>query len=153
MNITRQFFKFIYNILLHFLQWASSDRNRTSTTSILSYGVYSWLTNWLRVRNSVKTVKFRSWKFHLQKLKMGQRFGQYSFIILFGIFDFQYPNLVLYHHQLTDLLVSWRKFHLICQICVQKISYLKMGQTFENTTFRFVKLFAVGFLRSKSNFH
>ena len=63
--------------LLSFLLWASSNRNQTP------------------------------WKFHLQKLKMGQRFGQ---------------------------------------------SYLKMGQTFENTTFRFVNPFSVGFLRPKSNF-
>ena len=114
--------------LLSFLLWASSDRNQTS------------------------------WKFHLQfqKLKMGHRFGQYDFIILFGILtsrsEFQYINLVSSHHQLTDLLVSGQKFLLICQICVQKISYLKMGQTFKNTTFRFVKLSAVGFLRPKSNF-
>ena len=56
-----------------FLLWASSDRNQTSSTTIVSYGTYiSCLTNWLRARNSVKTVKLRSWKLHLQKLKMGQ---------------------------------------------------------------------------------
>ena len=47
--------------LLSFLLWASSDRNQTS------------------------------WKFHLQKLRMGQRFGQCDFIILFGILTSSTP--------------------------------------------------------------
>ena len=67
--------------------------------------------------------------------------------------DIDKVNLNLVSCQLTDSLVCGQKFHSICQICVQKISYLKMGQTFENTIFRFVKLSAVGFIRPKSTFH
>ena len=37
------------------------------------------------MKKSVKTVKFLSWKFYLQKLKKGHRLGQYDFAILFGI--------------------------------------------------------------------
>ena len=91
--------------------------------NLIIWGLYSWLTNWLRVRNSVKTVKFRSWKFHLQKLKMGQRFGQYDFIILFGILTSSTP---IWIHTITIKLTNWflgknfilsvkfvfRKFHM-----------------------------------------
>ena len=44
-------------------------------------------------------------------------------------------------------LVCGQKFQAICQMCVQKFSHLKMGQSFENTTFRFLNISAVSFLR------
>ena len=53
--------------------------------SIIDKDYFSWLTNWLWVGNSVKTVKFRPWKFQLQKLKKGQNMGKYGFPILFEI--------------------------------------------------------------------
>ena len=73
-------------VKLSAVMWASSDRNQTSSTPI-----YSWLTNWSQVKRSVKTIKFRSCKFYLQKLKMKQRLGHYDFVILFGILT-QYLN-------------------------------------------------------------
>ena len=66
----------------------------------------------------------------------------YDFAILFWILIPSTSIWFLNHVQLTDLLVYGQKVHPICQIFVQKISYLKMGQDLENKTFRFVKLSA-----------
>ena len=55
-----RFLKIHLFVLLSFLLWASSDRYQTSSTSIVSYAFYSLLNNWLWVKKSVKTVKFRS---------------------------------------------------------------------------------------------
>ena len=62
-------------VLLSFLLWASSDPNQSPSTLIVSFAIYSWLTKRLQVRNSVKTVKFRAWKFQLPKLEMGLSMG------------------------------------------------------------------------------
>ena len=63
-----------------------SDRKVTAAPDIFFSIIQLTDFNWFRVRNSVKTVKFRSWKFSLQKLKMGQRMGQYDLTIYVGIF-------------------------------------------------------------------
>ena len=38
--------KILIFVFLSFLLWASSDRNQTSSTAIISYAIYSWLSNW-----------------------------------------------------------------------------------------------------------
>ena len=132
-------------VLLSFLLWASSNRNQTFSTlivSILPSIFYSWLTNLFWVRNSVKTVQFRPWKFQVQKLKMGQSMiFQFVFEIL--TFSTSISQFGFMPSSINWLIGLWAKYHPICQMCVQK-----MGQSFENTTFRFVKLSAVSFLRS-----
>ena len=52
------------------------------------------------------------------KTENGTEIGTIWFCNFIQDLDYKYNNLVLYHHQLTDLLVSGQKFHPICQICV-----------------------------------
>ena len=84
---------------IQFLLWAFSEQNQTSSSSIVSCAIYSWLYNWLRVKKSAETVKFQSWKFHLQKPKMGQRLGQSDFTILFGILI---PSILMWFHTVIN---------------------------------------------------
>ena len=105
-----------------------------------------WLVAW-KISQNCKILEISS-----SKTENGTEILTMWFCDFICEFHSQYLNLVSYHHQLTDLLVSRPKFRPICQISVQKISYLKVVQTFENTTFRFVKLSAVCFLCLKLNF-
>ena len=50
-------------------------------------------------------------------------------------------------NDIVTTVCPWQKFNPIYQICVQKFSYLKMGQSLEKTNFRFVNFLAVGVLR------
>ena len=77
--------------------------------------------------------------------------GASSFFAEF-FFEILPSSTLIWFHTIINELTNWFLGKKICLICVQKISYLKMGQNFENTTFCFVNFSAVGFLRPKSNF-
>ena len=88
------------------------------------------------MKKSLKTVKFGSWKFHLQKLKMGQCLGQYDFAILFRILT---PSTSIWFHIIINYLTNW----FLGQNFIQSVKFVfknfifENGTGFGNTTFRF----------------
>ena len=105
--------------------------------------------------SQITWAKYVTWKFDLQTFGFSCRI---SVQLWYDLGSVVVLELTLIFHPIklpvncVGTRFNWVQLSVIRQICVKKISYLKMGQDFENTTFRFLNLSAVSFLRPKSNF-